>query len=60
MDIIRKDCFWYRPWRDMGATFDQCEVADITECPCKEDCKWHISKHKVDDLVYTILQIWVD
>ncbi len=57
---IRTDCFWYRPWHDMGARIDQCEVADTAECPCKEDCKWYISKYKADDLVYTILQIWVD
>lgn len=57
---IRTDCFWYRPFRDMGARIDQCEVADMAECPCKEDCKWYISKHKADNLIYTILQIWVD
>lgn len=58
----RTDCFWYRPWYNMGARIDQCEVADTAECecPCEESCKWYISKYKADNLVYTILQVWAD
>lgn len=56
---IRTDCFWYRPLRDMGACIDWCEIAGMDECSC-ENCKWYISKHKADNLIYTILQIWVD
>lgn len=59
-EIIRKDCFWYRPWQDMSATFDQCELANTAECLCKEDCKWYISKDKADDLIYAILQLWAE
>ena len=55
-EMIKKECFWYRPWKDMGATFDQCEVAPIAECPCKENCKWYISKADAEELVWTALQ----
>ena len=40
----------------MRATFDQCEVAPIAECPCKENCKWYISKADAEELVWTALQ----
>lgn len=53
---IRTNCFWYRPWNDMSATIDQCDLADTAECPCEEDCKWYISKDRVDELILAILQ----
>lgn len=59
-EVIRRNCFWYRPWRDMSATIDQCYFYSDGECPCNKDCKWYISKHTVDDLMYTILQTRVD
>ena len=31
MKEIRKDCFWYRPWKDMSATFHQCHLKDTAE-----------------------------
>ena len=57
---IRTDCFWYRPWKDMGATIDQCYLAITPECLCEEDCKWYISKDKADDLIHVILQLWAE
>lgn len=48
---IKRDCFWYRPWRDMGAMFDQCELAEPTECPCSENCKSYITKKDADAFV---------
>lgn len=57
MKIIRKNCFWYRPWRDMGATFDQCEMAPITECPCNKNCKWYISKASAQEIVWKALEL---
>ena len=57
---IRTDCFWYRPWHDMGARIDQCEVAPVAECPCEEDCKWYISKASADNLVWDELQLRAD
>lgn len=53
---IRTNCFWYRPWHDMSATIDQCDLADTAECPCTEYCKWYISKDRVDELVWAVLQ----
>ena len=53
---IRTNCFWYRPWNDMSATIDQCDLADTAECPCKEDCKWYISRDMVDKLILAVLQ----
>lgn len=54
MKKIRKDCFWYRPWKDMSATFDQCELDEPTVCNCTENCKYFIGKKEVDELVLTI------
>lgn len=52
--MVRRDCFWYRPWKDMGATFDQCEVAPVTECPCTENCVDFITKNEADELIRAI------
>ena len=60
MKIVRKDCFWYRPWQDMGATMPQCEIAPMAECPCEKDCKWYISKINADNLVWEQLQLRED
>lgn len=57
---IRTDCFWYRPWHDMSATIDQCDVAPIAECPCDMDCKWYISQASADNLVWEELQLRVN
>jgi len=57
---IRTDCFWYRPWKDMSATFDQCELEEPTKCPCSEDCKWYISKASADEMIWTSLNLRVN
>jgi len=54
MKDVREDCFWYRPWKDMGATFDQCELKEITECPCTENCIDFIMKKEADELIRAI------
>lgn len=56
---IRTNCFWYRPWKDMGATLDQCELKEPTKCPCSKDCKWYISKASADEIVWTSLNLRV-
>ena len=56
MKEIRKDCFWYRPWKDMSATFNQCELEKPTECPCTKNCEWYISKAKADETIWSMLQ----
>ncbi len=53
-NMIRRDCFWYRPWKDMGATFDQCNLAETAECPCTENCINFITKKEVDELIRAI------
>ncbi len=55
--MIRRDCFWYRPWKDMSATFDQCELEEPTKCSCSEECKWYISKANADEMVWTSLNL---
>ena len=54
MKDVREDCFWYRPWDDMGARFDQCELKEITECPCTENCIDFITKKEADELIRAI------
>lgn len=49
--MIRKDCFWYRPWKDMSATIDQCEFEDTGLCSCTEKCNMYIERKRVDELV---------
>ena len=53
---IRQDCFWYRPWKDMSATIDQCDLAETAKCPCDDDCKWYITNAKVDEIIWTLQQ----
>ena len=60
MREVREDCFWYRPWHDMGAKFDQCDVSPTAECPCSPTCKWYISKASADNLVWDELQLRVN
>lgn len=55
--MIRRDCFWYRPWKDMGATFDQCNLAETAECPCTENCINFITKEEVDELIKALGEI---
>lgn len=53
---IRKDCFWYRPWKDMSATIDQCDLAETAKCPCDGTCDNFIHKNVVDRLIYKVIQ----
>ena len=57
MDIIRKECFWYRPWKDMGATIDQCHFHATGECHCCEDCEMFITKKQVDEIIEWFVDI---
>ena len=50
---IRKDCFWYRPWKDMSATFHQCHLKDIAK-ECDGMCEMFIHNNVVDKLIYKI------
>lgn len=52
--MIRKDCFWYRPWKDMSATFHQCELDEPTVCNCTENCIDFIAKKEADELIRAI------
>ena len=49
--IIRRNCFWYRPWRDMSATIDQCYFCYDGECPCREDCEKFIASSQADEIM---------
>ena len=49
--MIRKDCYWYRPWKDMSATIDQCYFHKIGECHCCSNCEMHITKKMVDKMI---------
>ena len=60
MKKIREDCFWYRPWKDMSATFDQCKLEEPTKCPCSEECKRYISKASVDEIIWSRLNLRVN
>ena len=50
-EIIRKDCFWYRPWRDMAATIDQCYFHLTGECHCDENCEMFITDKQADEVM---------
>lgn len=50
-EIIRRNCFWYRPWQDMSATIDQCYFYSDGECPCYGDCKMFITKAEADEII---------
>ena len=56
MKEIRKDCFWYRPWKDMSATIDQCDLAETAKCPCDDDCKWYITNAEANEIIWSTLQ----
>ena len=49
--MIRKDCFWYRPWKDMSATIDSCYYGGDYICDCCEDCELYISKRQADKIM---------
>lgn len=38
----------------MSATFNQCELKEITECPCTENCIDFIMKKEADELIRAI------
>lgn len=50
--MYRSNCFWYTPWKDMSATFDQCYLAETGECPCSYDCDWFIDSVGARALVF--------
>ena len=54
MQKIREDCFWHYSFKDMGATINQCELAEPWTCPCAQDCKWYVSKDKVKAHIYNL------
>lgn len=51
---IREDCFWHYSFKDMGATINQCELAEPWTCPCAPDCEWYVSKDKVKAHIYNL------
>lgn len=50
--MYRSNCFWYTPWKDMAATFDQCYLAETGECPCDYNCEWFIDSLGARALVF--------
>lgn len=50
MSKIKKDCFWYSPDHDMGATIDDCALSESWSCPCGE-CNWYIANKNVERMV---------
>lgn len=61
-------CFWYRPWKDMSATFHQCHLKDIAK-ECDGMCEMFIHNNVVDKLIYkicntpkynSVLAEWID
>ncbi len=55
--IIRRNCFWYRPWRDMSATIDQCYFCYDGECPCREDCEKFIASSQADEIIEQFIDV---
>ena len=56
-EIVRRNCFWYRPWRDMSATIDECYFCSVGECPCHEDCERFITKSEADKIVEQFIDV---
>ena len=50
---IRTDCFWYRPWKDMSATFHQCHLKGIAD-ECDGMCSKFINKDIADKIMYKV------
>ena len=56
-EIIRRNCFWYRPWQDMSATIDQCYFYSDGECPCHKDCEMFITKSVADEVIEWFVEL---
>lgn len=54
--VVRSDCYFHSEWHDMGATIQQCTLAQMGACPCK-GCEKFLDR---DEARGVVMKYWLE